>query len=944
MSEKKPNPSEAECAQTPQERTLPTESLPLQDGVQASPVQTWEPTLDFEPVAVDPFPDALADGDREEAEINDKLAPGPVIGPFRLIRKIGQGGMGEVYLAQRLGTGREGDSPGGRGAAGKGESVTSLTGEGFNQKVALKLIKPGLSTEDIMQRFFRERRIMAGLDHPNIGRFIDGGVSDDGRSWFALEYIRGEKLDAYCRKKNLSIRQRLELFLPIVQAVEYAHSRLIVHRDLKPSNILVDEFGTPHLLDFGIAKLLEETEEEALTRTGAMIMTPDYAAPEQFLGLMITAETDIYQLGLVLYLLLTDRKPLRIKGRTLREMERGILDGAPLLPSEAVMQDGGKPVDFFEYGDISPTQRRRQLRGDLDCIVMRAIDTEPQRRYGSVNAFGADIRNYLEGRPITARKDSLLYRWKKYCNRHKTALSIAVLFFLAIGALTGYYTYRLAKEKGIALSEAQRAEAARVKAEMANRESAEVVRFMQSLFAHNDPSKTGGEEVTARELLETGADRIRRDLAGQPATRARLLTAIGAAYAKLGFYPQAERHLEESLLHWRDHQRGGLNHVEALAALGELYMYMERENEGAAKLEEAAEYMQTAGLTNVTLGEVYGLLAVMYGREGKMDEAERLHREANAIFESQLPETHFLVHTARYNYGYFLYRNGKYPQAETLLQKVARLRESHLPVDHPDLGISYSGLGNLYAKMGQPEKAAAYLEKAHTIFTRVHGEFHPFTLITLNSLALACIQLARFEEAERYLLKIKAKKERDFGVGHARMAVTLVNLGRLYFEAEDFVRAETHMRQGHEIYTKHVGEDHPRTALAGMSLGRALIALDRLAEAEDLLVNARGVLEKIYGNDHSNRAECLAHLGHLRQKQGKPAEALDLFNEALDVFHRAFGENHPQIARLLLERSVVRGQLGLKADADADLVRALNMPGLSDELKKELERAKTEQY
>ena len=340
---------------------------------------------------------------------DDKNDPaGQELGAYRILREIGRGGLGTVYLAERA-------------------------DESYRKEVAIKLVRRGLDTEDILQRFRHERQILAQLEHPNIARLIDGGTTEDGRPYFVMEYVQGEILTKYCDAKELGTHERLHIFRKVCQAVSYAHQNLVIHRDLKPSNILVTAAGVPKLLDFGIAKVLT-ADEEAYTPTipGLRVMTPEYASPEQIKGGRITTSSDVYSLGVVLYELLTGQKPYRLTSRIPGEISRAITDQEPERPSTAAKERDSRIENRDAVGSRSPIRDARSLKGDLDNIVLMALRKEPERRYASVEQFSEDIRRHLEGLPVRAHHDSFRYRARKFVQRNKASVVAALLLMFAI--------------------------------------------------------------------------------------------------------------------------------------------------------------------------------------------------------------------------------------------------------------------------------------------------------------------------------------------------------------------------------------------------------------------------------------------------------------------------------------------------------------------------------
>ena len=452
------------------------------------------------------------------------------IGPYRLLSEIGRGGMGSVFSAAR----------------GDGE---------YQQRVAIKLIRPGPGSRSMARRFRSERQILANLDHPHIARLLDGGTTGDGRPYFVMELIEGTRIDEYCDRRRSTVSERLELFEGVCSAVAYAHRNLVVHRDLKPGNILVTADGSPKLLDFGIAKLLDpaalpHTIER--TRSGLAPMTPPYASPEQILGQPITTASDVYSMGVLLYKLLTGRLPFEPGGLTpLEDLAR-----EPPRPSAAVMLPaegtaGGEPSVRISYlRRRSLQQLRRRLAGDLDNIVLKALRREPERRYSSVERLAADLRRHLDGLPVQVRGASLRYRTGKFLHRHRLVVAAAsVVLALIVGSAV-----QITRQRNLAEQQRDRAE--------------RVSEALIDLFENLDPNETAGNGITAREILDRGVENAALELRDQPRTQAAVQTAIGKVYRNLGLYDQARQLLESSLKQRRELL--GAEHLEVAESQHEL--------------------------------------------------------------------------------------------------------------------------------------------------------------------------------------------------------------------------------------------------------------------------------------------------------------------------------------------------------------------------------------
>ena len=427
---------------------------------------------------------------------------GGTVGPYRLIGEVGRGGSGTVYLATRA-------------------------DEGFPLNVALKMVDRRFASRRDRERLIEERRILATLDHPNIARVFDAGTAADGTPYFVLEHIQGEPIDRHCDRLRLTVPERLELFLGVCEAVAYAHRRLVIHRDIKPSNILVSAQGVPKLLDFGIAKVLED-DRAGLTQPGERLLTPAFASPEQVAGDALTTATDLYSLGALLFVLLAGRPPLPVDGLRPAEIERRICEEEPPLASVAASEDAGATAELRRS---SPARLRRRLRGDLDTIVAKALRKEPQRRYSSVEQLIEDLRRHLDGQPIAARRDSALYRSWRFVARHRAAVLAAGLVVLALVA--GLVSTVLQMRR----------------AQLEQARTEQVAGFLVGLFESVDPAVARGAEPTAREILDRGARDLLagRSAGAGPEVQATLAGTIGRVYRQLGHYAEAERLLEHAV-------------------------------------------------------------------------------------------------------------------------------------------------------------------------------------------------------------------------------------------------------------------------------------------------------------------------------------------------------------------------------------------------------------
>ena len=653
-------------------------------------------------------------------QLDDQLV-GTAIGAWEIVERIGAGGMGSVFLARRV----DGS---------------------YEQDVALKVVKKGMDTERIVRRFEMERQILARLEHPNIARLIDGGVTHDGRPYLAMEYVDGLPIREYCDRNKLNLDQRIRLFRIACNAVHHAHRSLIVHRDLKPSNIIVTADGVPKLLDFGIAKLLDDTGEQDLTRTGRPLHTPAYAAPEQLADGAITTATDVYALGVILYELLSGRRPFEVR-RTPREFRERVLSDGPARPSTVITQtpadtDGhAETTAAEELGRLrrTPVERlRRQLKGDLDTICLMALRKEPEGRYASADQMAADLGRHLEGLPVVARPDSMTYRAGKFFRRHRLGTGVTIAVVLAFAGLTSFYTARLAAERDLALYE--------------QRKAAEVIDFVTGLFAVSHPEEARGKSVSARELLDAGAERIRTELEGRPGVQANMMRVLGEVYHSLGVPAEAEALLADAL----DRQTGiyGQQHAEVASSklmLGIVYQDASRYEEADALFEQALETRRRLfGEPHREVMEALSVRAYFEETIGNYERARQLHENALAMGRALFSaDDEFLAEAMVKLAGIYRILD-RLEEAEPLLREALAIREESFDLGHRLILELKSGLGATLSGKGEHAEATVLLLEAYEGFLESRGAEHKGTRAAARRLVHLYERLGDEVNAARY--------------------------------------------------------------------------------------------------------------------------------------------------------------------------------------------------
>lgn len=816
----------------------------------------------------DAKPHSLLDGFAGDAiDLPEALSlEGELIGAYRLVRQIGAGGMGNVYLAER--------------ADGQ-----------FEQKVALKLIKLGLGSEEILQRFHSERQILARLQHPNIARLLDGGLSADGRPFFTMEFVAGKPIDQYCDQHQLTVDQRLELFRTVCAAVQYAHRNLVVHRDLKPSNIGVTEDGAVKLLDFGIAKLLGAGDDAAgltsLTKIGQRVMTPEYASPEQVRGEPITTASDVYSLGVILYELLSGHRPYQLANRSPAEVEKLISTTEPKKPSTVVGQREDKvPVESISLARrTQPERLRRRLAGDLDNICMMALRKEAERRYHSVEQLLQDLTRHLQGLPVSARPATVGYRAQKFVQRHKLGVAMTTVLVLLISGLIGFYTWRLANERNRAQLEAQKA--------------AQVSAFLVDLFKVSDPSEARGRTITARELLDRGAQRLATELADQPEVQAQMMEVTGTVYQSLAQLDSAGTLLEKSLA-IRRKLPGNVQAdiARTLWVLGKVKVE-QGDYHAADSLQRLALDMRRNlfGKQHEEVAQSLSSLGKIMYQQGKYAEAAASHREALAIRRALFGEFHPGVALNLDDLGWLMYERGKYDAADSLHRQALAIRQKLFGPENLEVAESLANLGGaLYAK-GDYENAAPLIREALAIRRKLLGADHPQTTFNLTNLAVLLEAKQAYDEAENLYRDILVKHQRKLGEEHPVIADDLTDIGRVLAAKGNYPEAEPFFRQAIALHRKLRGTEHWLVAYTLNSLGGLLYEKGQAPAALPVYENALAIYRKAWKKPNQHVANALIGYGAALTEVNKPQAAEPLLREGLGIFQNSLKPGHWQLAR-----------------------------------------------
>jgi serine/threonine protein kinase/tetratricopeptide (TPR) repeat protein len=800
------------------------------------------------------------------------------VGPYRLLERVGAGGMGEVWLAEQR--------------------------QPVRRQVALKVIKAGMDTREVIARFEAERQALALMNHPNIAGVYDAGATPDGRPYFAMEYVHGIPITEYCDKQRLSIRERLELFVDVCAAVQHAHQKGIIHRDIKPSNVLVttqDEKHTPKIIDFGVAKATSQrlTERTVFTELGQLIGTPEYMSPEQaeMTNLDIDTRTDVYSLGVLLYELLAgvrpfDSKELRRAG--LAEIQRTLREDEPPRPSSRIGSLGAASTSSATNRRADLRSLTRALEGDLDWITMKALEKDRVRRYATAHALALDVERHLTGEAVLAGPPSGLYRARKLFRRHRsTFLSAgAVVLALVVGIIGTSWallqTRRAERQAAASAVEARRQTAI---AETVN------AFLNQDLLAAVAPSarRGQGKDVSMREVLDVAAERIDQAskdggrFAAEPLVEASIRTTLGATYRELGEYAAAERQLRRGL----DLRR---------AALG-------------------SKNQSTVWLMNQ--------LALLYWRQGRLNEAEPLSREAYDVGLQLLGPNHPDVLAYEMNLANLFRAKGRYTEAEPLYERNLEAKLRVLGAEHAATVDTMGNFANCLQETGRFEKAESLHRRALDIRRRLQGEKAPSTVSEMNNLANDIASLGRFEEAKTLMERTLQLKIELYGEAHPSTLNSVSNLADLEDDLGHPVNAEALHRRALDGRMRTLGATHERTLQSSERLANTLSTMNRFADAERLAVTAAAQATESLGERRvttlaTQDTRGLALIGLRRADEAEPIlrRQLTILAEKKKMGEDA-GEGDELSARLRVHLGMALASLGRRSEAEALLVEAI---------------------
>ena len=817
---------------------------------------------------------------REPGFLESPPPPPPVeaperVGRYRIVRLIGEGGMGVVYEAEQ-------DDP--------------------KRRVALKLIRPGMVSPKLLQRFRHEAQVLGQLRHQGIAQIYEAGTEDRGQGgqpYFAMELVTGRLLPEYAESQNLGTRDRLELVARVCDALHHAHQKGVIHRDLKPGNILVEAGGRPKILDFGVARATDADIQTVTMHTdvGELVGTVPYMSPEQASGEpeALDIRSDIYAIGVITYELLAGRLPYEIQNRAIYEAVRVIREEEPSRLSSV----------------------SKVYRGDVETIVAKALEKDKDRRYQSAAELAADIRRYLHDEPIAARPASTMYQLGKFARRNKAVVAATLVVFLGLAGATSVAT-------GFAVSESRQRDRAEREVEVGQA----IIAFLAEMLSAPNPwgsegGEAGDREVRVVDVLDHAADGLDTAFADQPEVEAAIRTTLGTTYRQLGAMDEAQAHLERALaLHTAEVGERHARTLHTMSELGLLYGGQSRYDEAAAMLSRVLEiHRQDVGNDHPLTLTAITNLAGLYS-DGRYDEAVALGEEGLAIARRVLGEDHPETITAMGVVATAYFQVGRIEESLALHQEVLADRRRFLGPDHPDTIGAMNNTADTLKELGRFEESEALFEQALVAVTRFVGEDHPQTLMTLNNLVSLYTQRKRYEKAEPLAVKGLEAQRRVLGDDHRSTLIAVSRLARLYADLKRLDDAEPLYLEALDGSRRGLGERHPDTMVYMQNLATFYRENGRYEEAEPLFVEAVALARELQGDQHPTTLAITFNLGKLYSLQKRHDDAAPLYEKAVTGARQALPEGHWHVGVFLSDYGSCLSNQGHHQQAEAALLEA----------------------
>ncbi|NOX66722.1 MAG: tetratricopeptide repeat protein [Chlorobi bacterium] len=768
----------------------------------------------------------------------DENQPNPLIGKhigsYLIEGEVGFGGMGIVLIGKR-------------------------DDKEFEQKVAIKILKQGLSTKYLVKRFETERQILANLQHPNIAKLFDGGTTDDGLPYLIMEFIDGIPITEYCDKHKLNIKKRLKLFQSVCDAVQYAHQNLVIHRDIKPGNILVNKEGRPKLLDFGVAKLLGD--ENNLTKTRMWHLTPEYASPEQILGENITTSSDIYSLGVLLYQLLTGCQPYKINNSSPFAISKIITEEKIAKPSE--IKRTSESSGDLETCEEDAGKVSNLLKGDLDNIILKAMRKDTAQRYKSVQELSDDIDRHLKGLPVIARKDTIPYKLSKFVKRHKVGVSLFILtniiIFLSIAAIV--YQGEIAAEE-------------RDKARIENKKFIKVNSFLQQMLSSVDPSEIG-RDVKVYDILEKAANDVETELTDQPEIEASIRSTLGNTYVNLGEYDKGKPFLDKALT--INENIFGKESEQTAQSLHDLALYYDWV--GDYKIADSL-YSRSIEIFRKVLNkptkrfaDALNDYAITTMNVGHYEKADKLYNEAIDIALSLYGEKNRNTAVFMNNLALNSLDAGDLDEAEKYFKRSLAIIIELLGENRPEVGSNYNNLAYLYMVKNEYELAEEYLQKSYQLKVALKGEDHSDVGLALNNLGVINIRMGNYVQAEKYLSKAIEQYRKSLDATHPLVALSQYWLGKTFLETERFDKAEDVLRKSLKTRIKRLPKENIDVWRSKTELGICLFKNEKYKEAETMLLPTLEYYKTNFSEDNEQITRLYDHTIQLYKTTGDKRKA-----------------------------------------------------------------------